>query len=48
MRSESPGVDENEPLHHDIEVEIVHAPAELRRIDDAQARIDAERCQVLM
>src|ERR1700704_1084652 len=38
---------EAEPLHGDIEVEIIQASAKLNGIDDTQRRLDAERAEIL-
>ncbi len=38
---------ETDPLHGDVEVEIVDTCAKLRRVDDAQIGVYAERAQVL-
>ena len=36
---------EAEALDGDVEIEVVDARAVLHRIDDAQGRVDAERCR---
>ena len=47
-RSESPGVEEkDETIDRDVEVEAVKPRPVLNRIDQANGRVDAERCEVL-